>query len=119
MPLKELFASFHDKYMRSSVDKLEFPQFPPDEEKRYRILFKGTVQGVGFRYEVWLIAEKLKLTGFAKNLANGDVLVEVQGPKNRIFHLIKCMESIRRIIIESKEMTEIPLKEEKEFMPIY
>lgn len=64
MPLKELFANFRDKYMRSSVDKMEFPQFPPDEEKRYRILFKGTVQGVGFRYEAWLIAEKLELTGF-------------------------------------------------------
>lgn len=119
MPLKELFAGFRDKYMRSSVDKLEFPEFPQDEVKRYRIIFSGTVQGVGFRYEAWLIAEKLGLTGFAENLANGDVLVEVQGPKNRIFHLIKCMESIRRIIIESKEMTEIPLKKEKEFMPIY
>ncbi len=119
MPLIELFKKFRDKYMRSSVDKLEFPEFPPDEERRYKIIFSGIVQGVGFRYEVWLIAEKLGLTGFAKNLPNGDVLVEVQGAKNKIFHLIFCMESIPRITIENKVIEELPLKEEKEFTPIY
>lgn len=119
MPLIELFKKFRDKYMRSFVEKLEFPEFPPDEERRYKIIFSGIVQGVGFRYEVWLIAEKLGLTGFAKNLPNGDVLVEVQGPKNRIHHLIHCMESIPRITIERKVIDELPLKEEKEFTPVY
>ena len=69
---------------------------------------------------IQVIAEKLELTGFVKNLENGDVLAEVQGPKNRIDHLIKCMKSIRRIMIEHIQMTELPPKtEEKEFMPIY
>ncbi len=119
MPLVELFKNFRNKYMRSSVEKLDFPEFPPDEERRYKIIFSGTVQGVGFRYEVWLIAEKLRITGFAKNLPNGDVLVEVQGPKNKILHLVHCMESIRRIHIENKVIDELPIKEEKEFTPIY
>ena len=119
MPLVELFKNFRDRYMRSSIEKLEFPEFPPDEERRYEIVFSGIVQGVGFRYEVWLIAQKLELTGFAKNLSNGDVLVEVQGPKNKILHLIHCMESIPRITIENKVITEMNLKEEKEFTPVY
>lgn len=119
MSLIELFKNFRDQYMRSSVDKMDFPEFPPDEERRYQIIFRGTVQGVGFRYEAWIIAEKLGLTGFAKNLPNGDVLMEVQGPKNKIQHLLRCMESIRRIYIENKEITELPLKEEKEFTPVY
>lgn len=106
--------------MTSQVDKMYFPEFGPDEEKRYRIIFSGTVQGVGFRYEMWIIAERLELTGFCKNLPDGRVFAELQGPENKIMHLIHLMDSIRRIHIESKEMTELPLKkEEKEFMPIY
>lgn len=120
MPLVELFKNFREKYMRSSVEKLDFPQFPPDEERRYQIIFSGIVQGVGFRYEAWLIAQKLELTGFAENLPDGDVRMEIQGPKNRILHLIKCMESIPRIHIENKVSDELSLiEEEKEFTPVY
>lgn len=119
MPLIELFKIFRDKYMRSSIEKMDFPEFPEDEERRYQIIFSGIVQGVGFRYEAWLIAEKLGLTGFAENLPNGEVYMEIQGPKNRILHLIHCMESIRRITIEGKEIYELPLKEESGFTPVY
>ena len=119
MPLVELFKEFRDRYMRSSIEKLNFPEFPPDEDRRYKIIFSGIVQGVGFRYESWLIAEKLKLTGFAENLASGDVYMEVQGPKNKIFYLIKCLKSIKRISINHKKIDELPLKEETEFKPIY
>lgn len=110
MPLVELFKEFRDRYMRSSIEKLNFPEFPPDEDRRYKIIFSGIVQGVGFRYESWLIAE---------NLASGDVYMEVQGPKNKIFYLIKCLESIKRISINHKKIDELPLKEETEFKPIY
>ena len=119
MPLVKLFKEFRDNYMRSSIEKLDFPAFPPDEKKRYKIMFSGIVQGVGFRYEAWLIAEKLKLPGFAENLPSGDVYMEIQGPKNRISHLIKCLESIKRISISHKTIDELPLKEETEFKPIY
>lgn len=119
MPFIELFKNFRDKYMRSAVDKLDFPDFPPDTEKRYRIIFSGIVQGVGFRYEAWLIANKLGLTGFAENRPNGDVRMEVQGAENKIFHLIYCLESIPRIHIENKRMEELDLIEETEFTPVY
>ena len=119
MPLIELFKNYRDKYMRSAVEKMDFPEFPPDEVKRYKITFSGRVQGVGFRYEAWIIAEKLGLTGFAENLPNGDVYMEIQGPENKILHLIRCMESIRRILIERKIMDELPVKEETAFTPVY
>ena len=47
--------------------------------KRYYIIYKGIVQGVGFRWKLMNTAYKYNLTGYAKNLDNGDVLVEVQG----------------------------------------
>lgn len=36
--------------------------------ERYLIIFKGQVQGVGFRYTCQRIATELDLTGSAKNL---------------------------------------------------
>lgn len=119
MPLKELFLNFRDKYMTNQVNQMDFPEFGLDEEKRYQIIFSGIVQGVGFRYEMCMIAGRLGLTGFCKNLSNGDVLSEVQGPKNKVEHLIRLMESIRRIHIKNKEITELPLKDEKEFTLVY
>lgn len=98
---------------------MEFPDFPPDEEKRYRMIFSGIVQGVGFRYEAWLVACKLGVTGFAENLPSGQVLVEVQGPDNKIEYFVYAMKSIRRIYIDKVEKTEISLKEESEFTPVY
>lgn len=51
---------------------------------RKSLIVTGKVQGVGFRFFVKLNATSLNLTGFAKNLDNGDVLIEVQGQLNSI-----------------------------------
>lgn len=45
---------------------------------RYNILVKGKVQGVGFRYFVQLMAKQMNLTGWVKNLENGNVQMEIQ-----------------------------------------
>ncbi len=47
--------------------------------KRYYIIYEGIVQGVGFRWKLMNIANRHNLTGYAKNLDNGNVEVEVQG----------------------------------------
>ena len=47
--------------------------------KRYYIIYKGQVQGVGFRYRLYQLAYKYNLTGYCHNLSNGDVSCEVQG----------------------------------------
>lgn len=41
--------------------------------KRY--IVRGRVQGVGYRYFVQGVAERLGVTGFARNLSSGDVEV--------------------------------------------
>ena len=40
---------------------------------RWHILFEGEVQFVGFRYTARLLAQKLRLTGWVKNLDDGRV----------------------------------------------
>jgi acylphosphatase len=41
--------------------------------------FAGHVQGVGFRYSARQVAKEFEVTGYVKNLADGRVLIEVEG----------------------------------------
>ena len=115
----KIIKKFIDKYIGQKESVLKIPEFEISEERRYRIIFSGVVQGVGFRYEVWRIAEKVGVTGFAKNLPDGNVLVEIQGEKNRLLYIVEYMKNIPRIYVEKVILDEIELVEEKEFLPIY
>lgn len=44
-----------------------------------KIVVDGVVQGVGFRYFVHHLANKLKLKGYTKNLYTGEVEIEIEG----------------------------------------
>jgi acylphosphatase len=52
------------------------------------VVIKGRVQGVGFRYWVLRQAQKIgDLSGYACNLANGDVAVLMSGPEENLDRL--------------------------------
>ncbi len=46
---------------------------------RKHIYFYGRVQGVGFRYRAYYMAQPLNLTGWVKNLWDDRVEMEVRG----------------------------------------
>ena len=115
MTLKNAWEKFVDKYMRGAAEQIDMSKFKNDEIRRYDIIFEGVVQGVGFRYEVWTIAQKLHLTGYVENMANGTVHAEIQGAKDRILCLIESMKQIPRIHIDKVTIEEIGLKEEDSF----
>ena len=47
--------------------------------KRYYIVYQGIVQGVGFRWRLMNLASRYSLTGWCRNLDNGNVECEIQG----------------------------------------
>ena len=51
----------------------------------------GRVQGVGFRYFTYSIANKYGLRGWVRNLSDGSVEVMVQGERARIENLKKYL----------------------------
>ena len=56
-----------------------------DIARFYRV--RGRVQGVGFRYFVQRAARELGLTGYVKNLDDGQVEVYARGPEGRLAEL--------------------------------
>jgi acylphosphatase len=57
--------------------------------KRIVIQVYGLVQGVFFRYNTRKIARKLGLTGLVKNLPDGSVYIEAEGPEEKLLDLLK------------------------------
>ena len=45
----------------------------------YKIQVTGKVQGVGFRWSAAIEARSLGITGFVKNLPDGNVYIEAEG----------------------------------------
>ena len=49
-------------------------------KQRYSIKITGRVQGVGFRYTTLSEARRIGLTGFVRNMPDGSVYIEAEGP---------------------------------------
>ncbi|HKP29234.1 MAG TPA: acylphosphatase [Gemmatimonadales bacterium] len=78
-----------------------------------RFLVTGRVQGVGFRYFVLRRAQELELTGWTRNLENGDVEVRAWGEEPQLSRLAeKLAVGPRSARVTNVEMTEISEEEE-------
>ena len=111
--IKSRFKKVRDAYVIHQAQSAKLPEFAPDSIQRYRIIFCGRVQKVGFRLEVCELAKRLELTGYCRNLENGDVEAELQGPHNRIQFLLSFMESLKRIRIREKTIEELAVESAK------
>jgi len=82
--------------------------------------FEGNVQNIGFRFEVQSHAKPLGITGYAKNNDDGSVTAQLQGTEKNINKVIKSLQNIDRIQIDSMTEKEIPLDYyERDFCIMY
>ena len=81
----------------------------PPETIRKEFHFEGNVQNIGFRFEVQSHAKPLGITGCAKNNEDGSVTAQLQGNLLDINKVIKGLQNIDRIQIDSITEREIPL----------
>lgn len=75
-----------------------------DSVRRERV-FRGRVQGVGFRYSTTKIAEHYSVTGYVQNLPNGSVLLVVEGDQAEVESFLDDHASKMDPFIESIEET--------------
>lgn len=85
--------------------KRELP--PGTIRKEYH--FEGNVQNIGFRFEIQSHAKPLGITGYAKNNDDGSVTAELQGTEKSINKVIKSLQDVDRIQIDSITEKDIPL----------
>ena len=84
--------------------------------ERRKYLFKGRVQGVGFRFRCFSIANELTLPGFVTNEYDGSVSMEVQGEGMQIERMIEKLYQQPFIEIEQIHYHLLNIKEhEKSF----
>ncbi len=76
-----------------------------------KMIVKGRVQGVGFRWFVQQRAKRFEVNGYAKNLDSGDVEIEAEGERGRVEELIKSVKvgptfsKVVDIVIEWQKFT--------------
>ncbi len=73
-----------------------------------RIIFIGRVQGVGFRFTAFNIANRYRLTGLVRNLPNGAVEMIAQGAADDIDNCIRDIEKSFADYIKETKIEEIP-----------
>ena len=72
------------------------------------IIFSGTVQGVGFRFTAHRIANRYQLTGFVRNLPDGNVEMLAQGQPEDIDNCIQDIKESLGGYVRETQIEEIP-----------
>ncbi len=78
---------------------------------RRRIVFRGWVQGVGFRYRARHAARLYGCTGWCRNEEDGSVSMEIQGTEEDIDRVVLAVERGTFVKIEEMDSRTIPLVE--------
>ncbi len=86
--------------------------------KSVNITVSGRVQGVGFRFFTQSTAVKLKITGWVKNLSNGDVEIYAEGNEETLKNFILIIKKgppLSRVLNIEEVWSDIPEREFNSF----
>jgi acylphosphatase len=73
-----------------------------------RVYYWGTVQGVGFRMTTKRLAGQYAVTGFVRNLANGQVEVVVGGERDEIDRFLAALAARMAHYIQGHRIDDEP-----------
>lgn len=83
---------------------------------RRRAIFTGRVQGVFFRATSVEIAQRFDVVGFVRNLPDGSVELEAEGPDDQVASLLAAVRDHYRGNIRDLRAHDIPLRgDERDF----
>lgn len=82
---------------------------------RRHYIFRGWVQGVGFRYRAYHAAARYGVTGFVRNLSDGSVEMEAEGSEEDIDRMLRDISASRYISIADMDVRSIPLQSDSSF----
>ncbi|HMR48500.1 MAG TPA: acylphosphatase [Arachnia sp.] len=59
--------------------------------KRVRVVVTGRVQGVGYRYSLYIVADRAGLSGWVRNRYDGSVEAELEGTAQAVAEVLAWM----------------------------
>lgn len=80
---------------------------------RKHYFVSGRVQGVGFRYRAYHLANSLGITGYVTNLYDGRVELELQGEKDLVNGFLDRIAQGNFIYIDDVEVSSMAVEEEE------
>jgi acylphosphatase len=69
------------------------------------VLYTGQVQGVGFRYTARRIASRYPVTGYVRNLPDGQVQLVVEGAAGQLGEMLGELADSMRVYIDGCDTT--------------
>ena len=73
------------------------------------VIFSGRVQGVGFRFTVHRIAGRYQLTGWVRNLPDGNVEMVAQGPAEDVDACLADIQENFGGYVRDTRITDVPV----------
>ncbi len=81
-----------------------------------KVVFSGRVQGVNFRRQAKDAADKAGITGWVRNLADGNVEALFCGEESSVYKIINfCANDLRRADVTNYTVKDEECPDEKEF----
>jgi acylphosphatase len=77
-------------------------------ETAKHIVFTGSVQGVGFRFTAFRVANRYQLTGWIRNCTGGGVEMVAQGRPDKIDDCIRDIQESFSGSIRETKIEEVP-----------
>lgn len=72
----------------------------------YHVIYRGRVQGVGFRLTATQIARRFAVDGYVKNMPNGTVEIVVRCDESTRDDFLKAVEDVFQEHIDDREIRE-------------
>jgi acylphosphatase len=73
-------------------------------DKRAEVIYRGNVQGVGFRYTARALALDFAVTGFVKNITDGSVQVVAQGETPEVERFLAAIDARMGDLVRTREV---------------
>jgi acylphosphatase len=80
----------------------------PVDQTAKHVVFRGHVQGVGFRYTAREVAQQYHVAGFVQNLPDGTVEMLIQGPAQEISDCLREIQDSFEGHIRDTQIEEAP-----------
>ena len=76
-----------------------------DNTQQRELYYRGTVQGVGFRYTTRYVAARFAVSGYVKNLSDGRVFLVVEGHPKELDAFLAALQNELGSYIEDVDVT--------------